>query len=412
MQGDQQKRTRLIRISSTGVELVPGYLVRWTTTNLPAEDFTIHASHSFIWRVHLGAFDRETGHLELDVVDYYPLDTTEFDLQTMKHTIRSLDFGKLDWYYLGGFLSSYKKIRLLPFINDNDHVYIPDNKQSEFNYRLNVPVKDMEFIHGAISCWTELPALPNPVEIKVVNEHIIPQFTFIKSYFTKALGKKSVSIQINLKMVDDRILSLHAKSKDIECINESMVGTLRHTRILEIQKSPKVIIVDKHLFNADEVFDQYYDEPDANLFQQNVQDIIDDLQQLGLVRNRKQLEYLAGRKQLSGERILITLAPNLGFLFINTTTDKNHFIWELVNSHATFVWSFDRWKGDMTAQIKSVEHMIGLIREQGREHYKSYYQSQITDLPYTFTRIVHRHADRSIIDPFPGWKHRLEEALV
>lgn len=384
----------------------------WTASNLPAADFSIHPAQEFFWKVDLISFDKEHQHLTLKVIDYYPSNIDSFKTQKLKSEIKSIEFARLDWYYLAGFLSTYKKLKLLPFIEDSVEIYVPERSKKNFHYEIKVAFKEIKFEPGKITFWTELPALSEPVEVQIFNPHVLPEFEFIKGYFANALGKKSITVFIDLQMTGNRVGYLSANSVEIDAIDENLVGTLKNTRVLGLQKSPKVVVVDKHLFTADELFDQYYDEPDSNLFHQIPIDILRNLSSLGVVRNCKQLEYLAGRKQLNDQKIMVTLAPNFGFLFITSSGHKNHFIWELINSHATYIWSFDEHLDSTGRQMKIVEEIIGMIREQGRDRYKSYYQSHLTDLVYAFNVVIHRHADLSVVDPFPGWKHRLEEILV
>ena len=404
-------RTRIIIISATGLSLTPDCKLLWADTNLPWEYFTIHPGMEYFWKIDLKSYDRSQQHLVVEVIDYFPSDSHLFNTQQLKQSVKSFEFAKLNWYYFAGFLSSYKKTALLPHIVDHAEVYVAGQKEQSFKYELRTSFNDVKFVLGGVVFWSDLPALSEPVELRIDNEHILPEFEFIKSYFAKVVGKKSIEVLVKLTTRGDRIHRLVCTSKQIDLINEKIVGTLKNTRILGLRKPPKVIAIDKSLFNSDEIFNEYYDEPDANLFHQSAFDVIKSLTDLGIVRNRKQLEYLAGRKQLSNQRILITLAPHLGFLFVVAGHQKNHFIWELINSHATYVWTFEDTNSSLERQLQKVEEIVGIVREQGRQKYKSYYQSNLVDLPYYFSSVVHRHADRGIIDPFPNWKHRLEEVL-
>ncbi len=403
-------RHRIILIDTRGIALTPGMHLAWSDTNLPPSAFTVHPRAAFPWKVLLKSYDRDRQHLVVLVTDYYPADAEAFAAQQLKQPVKSLEFELLDWYYLAGFLAAFKKAALQPFISDSQEVYLPDQNERRYRYQLRVPFRDMRFIAGAVCFTAGLPALSEPVEIEVANPHIVPEFEFIRSYFANALGTRKLEVRVDLTLCGDRIQHLSGHSKQIEEIDDKMVSTLKNSRVLGLSKPPKVVVVDKHLFNADEIFDQYYDEPDPNLFHQNAHDIIRDLTAQGVVRNRKQLEYLAGRKQRSDQKILMTLAPHFGFMFITSGQQENHFIWELINSHATYVWSFPGTKS-FESPLKKVEQIIGMIREQGREQYKSYYQTDLAALPYRFNTVVHRHAGSGITDPFPGWKHRLEELI-
>lgn len=412
MERKTRDRSRIIYVSSQGIELAPGILLPWSASNLPFRSFNFHPSGKSPWLVSIKSFEVNDKILVLEVDDFYPVDCQSFSDQKIKSQIDRLQFEKLDWYYLSSFLSSFKKSDLMPFILDHPDTYVADRQIREYRYQYEVKPKDLRFVLGGAVTWIELPALSEPMEIRIGNPHILPQFELIKSYFFKSARQRRILLDIELVLQGQQILRLDARSDAIESIDENMVSSLKIDRVLGLQKAPKIVVIDKHLFSADEIFDQYYDEPDANLFAENPLDILKQLTDQGIVRNRKQLEYLAGRKHLMDQKIFLTLAPHFGFLFITTSQSKNHFIWELINSHATYVWSFRKSTEKLETQIKTVEHIIAMIREQGRDHYKSHYQLNLVNVPYEFNVVIHRHADKGVVDPFPGWKYRLEELLV
>jgi hypothetical protein len=127
------------------------------------------------------------------------------------------------------------------------------------------------------------------------------------------------------------------------------------------------------LFTADEVLSRIDGNTDSgNVFKQNERDIINIFLQGKDIRNKKQLEYLSGTKHNPQEKIRFTLKPIFGFLFCIVGEKFNHFCWELLNSHATYLWSFER-SISTDNQFKRVENTINTIRVIGRDEYRKAY---------------------------------------
>lgn len=403
-------KERILRITTEGVFLTPDYLVSWSQTNLPAADFTIK-SGAYFWKVIILAFERQTAVLQLQVVDYFSKSMKQFEGQQMKFEVSRLDFEKLAWPTLEDFLSTYQESVLAPHLDYEQIKQLLPEEEQQYFYKVKCYLKDAKFKLGYLSVWTTLPALAGPVELQVKNHNLLPEFEFIKSYFSKVLKRKTFEVEVSLILINGQIKELQSVSKQIDKISEEFIATLKRSKILGLKKNPGVILVDKHLFSTDDIFDQYDDELGGNIFKQDPGAILAALSEIGIVRNRKQLEYLAGRKQEIGQKILITLAPHLGFLFVVVGTRQHHFIWELIDSHATYVWSFEKTRGSLENQLQKIEELVGLVREQGREKYKQHYQQDGPIQNYLFRTIIHKHADAGIVDGFPTWRYRLEEIL-
>ncbi|MEY3249546.1 MAG: hypothetical protein RL742_1589, partial [Bacteroidota bacterium] len=129
-------------------------------------------------------------------------------------------------------------------------------------------------------------------------------------------------------------------------------------------------------------------------------------------RNRQQLIYLSGAKQSKNEKIRFTLAPNFGFLFLVEGEQYNHFVWELLNSHATYIWSIGKTRQDLKLQYQRIEQAINTIRNSSRSAYKNAYRQQQTDQDLAFNYLQHQHAESALVDGFPKWKHQLNALLV
>lgn len=90
-----------------------------------------------------------------------------------------------------------------------------------------------------------------------------------------------------------------------------------------------------------------------------------------------------------------------------------HHCWELLDSHATYVWSFNPSEVTIQEQFRLMEGIIGIIREQGRQQYKQHWRLQSNlNRGMVFRTIEHPHVSSHLKDGFPIWRQKIEEAIV
>ena len=121
---------------------------------------------------------------------------------------------------------------------------------------------------------------------------------------------------------------------------------------------------------------------------------------------------MAGGKQTERQKLRYTLHPNFGFVFLIEGEQCNHFVWELLNSHATYVWSIGKSHKDIELQYKRIEATIGTVRSAGRDEYKRAYRNNHQDDDLVFTVIEHDQVNSNLKDGFLKWKSRLNEMLI
>jgi hypothetical protein len=83
------------------------------------------------------------------------------------------------------------------------------------------------------------------------------------------------------------------------------------------------------------------------------------------------------------------------------------FIWELLNSHATYVWK-SKIGGNNSDLGTVVEQAITTIKNDGREAYKKYYNS-IENPTYHFGIIDHSLTKATDDEDFNEWRNKLEK---
>ncbi len=404
-------QSRLIRIRGQEIWITPDCKILTDQTNLPSS-MGFKQMDQVFWKVDITDYDSAEEKVTIQVLDYYPDKTQSFKKQKLKSPIKSLHFDPLDWAYLEPFLSYYKKNDLLEIIIDSDRVFRPDESEIHYSLTLKVLFKDLSYETGYVSYHTFIEQVNQEVEVQIENPFIIPEFQFIKSFFARKIRRKYVDVDIDLLIKGSRVTEVKATSKQIDKINDTFIGTIKYSRFQQLAKEPLVTAIDKSLFTADEFFDEFAADEGGNIFNQDATNIIQLLTAFGSVRNRKQLEYLSGLKQISDYKVHLTLQPKLGFLFLLRGNEMYHFCWELLNSHATYLWSFDGRDDLIPGAFKRIERIIQRIRDYGRDRYRrSVADRQETD-SFVFHSIVHQHADSKVRDPFPLWRQRLEEKLT
>jgi len=436
---------KLIRISKNKIYLTPKDHFAFEQTNLPYNDFSFSANEDFFWETESISFDKETQKLKIKVVDYYPNDKTRFDNQQLKSPFQRIEFDCLDWKYLKNFLSDYKKSAFGDLITGNEQIYLDifDQKKepappfslfdrpvlieknaiiAKVNVPLDATIKedfscyftDAEFCLGFVSVKRNIKEVGAIVNINIPNSFILPEFNLIRNYFPKAFnGRKKFNVFTTIKLTDGKIIDIQARSPEINKINEHLIDIIKQARSLSMTKFTPRDGIDKSLFTSDEIASEMDDhDPDGNVFNQDEQNILKFILEAKEVRNKKQLEYLAGFKQWGKQKIRISLKPMFGFLFFIEGETMYHYCWELLNSHASYLWSFEKIENEINLQYKRIEEIINQIRDIGRDRYKDYYRSQLTDKVLIFNVIEHRHVSSSLVDGFVEWKLKLKERIL
>jgi len=121
---------------------------------------------------------------------------------------------------------------------------------------------------------------------------------------------------------------------------------------------------------------------------------------------------LSGKKQTENHKLRYTLNPNFGFLFLVEGAENNQFVWELLNSHATYIWSIDKQQAEIELQFKRIESIVTTVRTSGRENYKRGYKNNHQDNDLVFRVIHHEDIASDLVDAFPKWKSKLNEQLT
>jgi hypothetical protein len=424
----------IIRLHQDKIWFNDNVSIEAENSNLPSIEIDFKKVNDIYWLLEQISFDRSTNKLEVKIIDYFLRDRSGFIVQNPKAEIKSIYFANLsDPAALKNALSYYLKKMpqvdkameegfqelfaepLLP--RENIHKKnplfrtIPKRDKVEVNF--DVWFKDAEFKLGYVVFDKNVPEIRQMLRFQVSNDFLLPEFEFIKGYFIKALGTRKFDVSATVFLENGKAAETRANSVIIKKINENLIDSIKNIRTYSLTKAPFNINIDKSLFTSNDIFDEFGKDDDAgNVFNQSEEEILRHILEKFKVRNRKQLEYLSGVKQAPGARLKFTLHPYFGFLFTVEGEKMMHFIWELLNSHATYIWSMDKGEDALTRQYRRVEDAINQVRNSGRQAYKQAYHSSHIDQDLVFHVIHHEDASSAFIESFVKWRHRLGEVLV
>jgi hypothetical protein len=449
------ERKRLIRITKNRIFLTPEMSLSLSQTSLIGKNLSFRTYQDIYFEIQVLGYDKNTNNISVEITDYEPKNISIFKEQTAKAQVSFIHFNPLKWQNVERYLSSYTKSVLLRekiVIEDG----IPSTSHSEINSfsrtaktngeqfsesqnsilseksqnyiepkprepliekiteDAKIYFKDVDFNLGFVAFSYKSKKLNETFNLKIENHYLLTEFNAIKSYFPKVFGgKKQFSINIIFTITDKVVTDIVTTSPEISSINEDILDSIKRQRVAKLTSTPLRNSVDKSLFTAEDIFDSFEDNlKDGNIFKQSEEDILNFIIETRDVRNAKHLQFLAGSKHSTKQKLRFTLKPLFGFVFFIEGETKNHFCWELLNSHATYLWSFDKIDTDTKFQFKRVEETINIIRDMGRETYKNDFRNNKVDSDLNFCTIEHSNINSALIDGFVEWQHRLKERLV
>lgn len=414
----------ILRITNEGVFYNKDARIPWAHTNFPPkETFNFNERSEIFWKARLLSFDAGRSLLKVAIVDY---DTegqrAAFARQKAKFPFRNLLFSPLQWEALEPLMNIYNKQLFQPILetsktwrmtrsSDEDWVDFsePEEQKTRIDLHFEYPLNKAVFKMGYVEVEHQVKELPEQtLTIPIENPNILPEFDHVKPFFAKALGKKMIEVRGYLEIDEADHIEIRCQSKEISQINDKFIATVRKLRLEDAIFKPKKITVDKSLFTPEEYFEGFDEAELGNTIRQSDKDLLTDLLESEKIRNRKQLLYLSGQLQSQRIGLRFTLSPKFGFLFHVEGETMDHFIWELLNSHATYIWSIDRPGTSLQHKFRLIEREINFIRENGRRVYLDHARNE--DL--LFSKVNHENSESGLVDGFPKWRVRVGEVLV
>ena len=447
------KKEVILKIENEVIWLSPDKSLPIEKTDIPIRHLKFKNHILIYWRIVQEHFDKNSRKLQVKILNYSDSDYDTFSKQNPGE-IDFIEFGKFDWLPFERNLSIYKKSAFMSllinadknpyFFNGPHHqqsaqgfdiskssfkegsgeikeasqtgeqaIQIQQSIQTTIEEKFEVDFNEITILLGYIRLSKYINKLNNTIEFKIENEHLLPEFDNIKYWFSKKLKTRKIRVSAEITLLDDEIIKIHATSKEIDRIDQELIDGIKTQRTLAITKLARPEHIDKSLFTADDYFS--LDEKNdlmGNVFQQTETDILELFLDKIPVRNKKELRYISGKLHSLSHKIRFTNHPNFGFIFLVEGELNNHFIWELLNSHATYIWTFGKGAGEIKMQYRKIEMIINTILDCGRENYKRAYKGNNQDDDLIFNVIHHKHKGSELIDEFPKWKHRINELIT
>lgn len=404
-------------------------------TNIPDSSSMRFRSHKDIyWEVEMLKYDHENKVLYVKILNYDLSDISKFSEQEQKEEIERIEFiGHFHWKRLEPLLGSYTKSRFKAQLYEEDttppiprsglnnrppnssssvisktnffHYLGPAEKTINVNFR--VGFKDVTFINEFVQFNKLIKEVAQAIDFQISNAYVRIEFEHIKPWFPKILKTKTINVEAAITYLGSEIKSIIARSPEIDRITPEVISKIKYQRTNEITKKRKDSI-SKELYTKEEILPE---SVGSSPLAQTDQDILALLSGEKNIRNKKELAYLSKELQSTTHPIRYTLYPNFGFLFLVQGAERNHFVWELLESHATYIWSISRSDKGIATQYARLESILSWIRDNGRESYKQDYKDKKRDQDIVFLPVSHNVTDNTQIE-FLEWKEKIDQHLV
>ncbi len=421
-------RPLLLRMTNEGVFYNPREFVVLAGTNLPVGHFSFRTHEPIYWLVSM--LDFRDGRLRVRVVtnDPHEEELAAFAEQRPKAPLAEIWFQPFGPELLATDFSYYNRSAFAPLLCDPEprratpeQVLPPplteqtgaEGKDRPFSFTLERRLRQFRFEMGAavLNYRGRKSPVSYPLELRVTNPLFLPEFEHIKPYFARTLGLRKVKLHVFGRIREGKSVALRVRCPELAAIDERTIDVVRCQALRRVLKGgaagPEVGIVDKSLFTAEEIAGA---NPElGNVLRWSERALLAAFLADDSIRNQAQLAYLAGKLQDPQRKLRFTLSPQFGFVFSIRGETMDHYLWELLDSHATYIWSFDRELVPPGRQDQLLREALTQVREQGREVYR---RGAIAHAEYRLAVVRHAHANSDFIDGFPRWRARVAEVLV
>jgi len=402
-------RSVIIRVTNEAIWFNDTMSVFLIDTNLPVGEFRFVEGRSVFWEVDMISYHKDTSNLTIRIINYRPADVDEFLNQRPKAEVKFLSFTEIYWPAFNADLSFFKKTAFTSLLTEKMPLAGTESTFNTVHIKADIAFNKVRFGTGFVAFDYKFLWSGEKTEVKILNGHILPEFEFIKTYFSKHFNSRTFQVLLVVRKSGRTTEKIVATSVQIDQIKDVAIETMKFIRMERLKKLPTYIKeINKSLFTANDIFDPF-DKNFLGTYQMTQKELFDQVMKWDDIRNKKQLEYLAGYLHESSEKIRFTLTPKFGFLFVAHGERMIHYIWEMLNTNATYIWGFDKGIMDDKKQLIKMEEAISFIRNNGRD---SYVRNVSPYDNILFRRIMHKGARSQLVDHFPRWRHEVNEAIV
>jgi DNA-binding Lrp family transcriptional regulator len=423
----------VIKLEKNGIMLNPQVRIEPSKVNISFTALKFITDEKVYLRVRAEANEADEYELVLRVIEYFPKDIVLFNNSIALGKYQSVRFrDRIDSDLIKRDLKAYndflvQQLREEEIERKRREAYLFKNATSqqqqvgaesffskpEFEskaYNVTVTFEDANYHDGYVSVSVKLPGFAGVHEVQIFNSHILEQFGAISSWFSKKLGKK-FRVEISVKLKEGEVVELTGKSEEISRINPDLIAKIRHERIIQL---PTLLLENKEprcVYSLQELLGSLTSvhQAGSNL-NRTEQEIIDILITKRECRNKNELRYLAGTLQSLSYPINFTLTPYFGYVFYIEGKNHNHFVWELLDTNATYIWSFTDKTISFDKSFDRMQSVIAFVRELKREKYRQAYKNGKIDNDLKFQRLAHVLIDDQTTN-FDIWKEKIEAIL-
>jgi hypothetical protein len=387
-------KTRILKIKGHKIHYTRNECISFLCSNFPSlEDFKFKSHTEILWEVEIKKYDAKSKILFVKIINYQSNKIDSFKNQSKKNKdLKKIFFDYMLWDKLEPQFMYYKKSSFKEIVDhesfnkSNNHIYHDNNtlrsieiKDSDSNltsenqlstiiedFHTKIYFKDAVFLDGSVKFIFNKKELSEKIELEIHNSEIKKEFDFIKYHFQKVFKRKTFDVYGTKTSTILETKFENLTSPQIDTINSSIVEQIK---LKQYRKITKITYKDnsKKLLDVNDIFNELSLNKKSGLFNESEKDLIKFFLKDKTIRNKQQLVYLSGLKQSGSNNIKFSLNPHFGFLFAIKGICNIHYCWELLNSHATYLWSIPI---STENKFGIIEKNIGLITEIGRRKYK------------------------------------------
>lgn len=287
----------------------------------------------------------------------------------------------------------------------NPEPYVEQPYKQSIRDTFEIPLKNVQFKQGCVSFDKKFYEHRETIELTILNADIQEEYDAVKNYFANVLKTKKIKVTVNIEIIDHIVISIEAKSPEIDRIDKSLIDNVKIDFIKSIIKKRIDIDTDKNILTMEEYLNTFSDnnELTSNPFHNNDKEFLEDLLSISKTKHYKHLRYLSSKHSHQIMKLRFVHNP-LSFIFLIHGKENYHIVWETLNTEeATYVWHIKEDINLVKMTLDKINDAIKLIKTQGKIAY-------IRATEHDFTRIFHDYSNT--IDGFIKWKGELEYKLT
>lgn len=399
--------------------------ISYEQTNLPKAAFEFkNKNEEVFWKLQMLGFDKNTGLLNVKVIDYQVERYLSIYLQEdPKYPIKGLVFEKLDWHKLEPLLSSVDMDSLRPFLFNAPPVSRMERPVQKpappppifrvaFNITAKIPFKDILFGEGKASFELQ-PDFHQPFSVDYEYPFLQEGFNFCKEWFIKRFKRNYVNVTAKGYIKNGKPDDCSLISDDLQSIDETMILAIREIVLKDYIKKVLKEESGKHVRGVKHIEEESGLKnltPKGTTLSARELEILMSTILARNARNEKQLAFLSGHTNVRMNHLKFTRPPYKGLIFAFQGGMFIHFIWELFQSNATYIWSFAVGNHSELDMHDFLERYIAIITEDGRFEWKKTVALQLQD-GHLFSSVNHYHQSTHLNEGLPEWIDSIEAII-